>query len=50
MADKLKNSDLIFRFLRLMELQAQACRDIADSLKNGRFMKTTRVWHGRAKA
>ena len=35
-ADKLKNSDLIFRFLRLMELQAQACRDIADSLKNGR--------------
>ena len=36
MADKLKNSDLIFRFLRLMELQAQACRDIADSLKNGR--------------
>ena len=36
MADKLKNSDLIFRFLRLMELQGQACRDIADSLREGR--------------
>ncbi len=34
-ADKLKNSDLIFRFLRLMELQARACRDIAAGLRNG---------------
>lgn len=35
-ADKLKNTDLIFRFLRLMELQAQACRDIAESLRDNR--------------
>ncbi|MDO4878334.1 MAG: YccS family putative transporter [Neisseria sp.] len=36
MAAKLKNSDLIFRFLRLMELQARACRDIAGCLREGR--------------
>ena len=41
MADKLKNSDLIFRFLRLMELQGQACRDIADSLREGRTYTLT---------
>ncbi|MGF6147421.1 Inner membrane protein yccS [Kingella potus] len=35
-AEKLKNTDLIFRFLRLMELQAQACRDIAAGLRENR--------------
>ncbi|MDO4641452.1 MAG: YccS family putative transporter [Neisseria sp.] len=34
MAEKLKNSDLIFRFLRLLELQAQACRNVAAALRN----------------
>lgn len=34
MAEKLKNSDLIFRFQRLLELQAQACRDVAAALRN----------------
>lgn len=33
MADKLKNSDLIFRFQRLLELQALACRGIAAGLR-----------------
>lgn len=35
-AEQLKNSDLIFRFLRLMELQGQACRDLANSLREGK--------------
>ncbi|MDO5058656.1 MAG: YccS family putative transporter [Neisseria sp.] len=30
---KLKNSDLIFRFLRIIELQAQTCRDLATGLR-----------------
>lgn len=34
MAEKLKNSDLIFRFHRLIELQAQACSDVAVALRN----------------
>ncbi|MDO4626441.1 MAG: YccS family putative transporter [Pasteurellaceae bacterium] len=33
LVDRLKNTDLIFRIQRLLELQAQACRDIAQSLK-----------------
>ncbi|MDO4696365.1 MAG: YccS family putative transporter [Neisseria sp.] len=33
LATKLQNSDLMFRFLRLIELQAQSCRDLADSLR-----------------
>lgn len=33
LAEKLKNSDLIFRVQRLLELQAQACREIAAALK-----------------
>ena len=34
MAEKLKNSDLIYRYQRLLELQAQACRNIAASLRD----------------
>lgn len=34
LAEKLKNTDLIFRIQRLLELQAQACRDIAESLRS----------------
>ena len=30
MVEKLKNSDLIYRYQRLLELQAQACRNIAQ--------------------
>lgn len=33
LAGKLKNSDLIFRMQRLLELEAQACRDIAAALR-----------------
>lgn len=33
LAEQLKNSDLIFRIQRLLELQAQACREIAFNLK-----------------
>lgn len=33
LAQQLKNSDLIFRIQRLLELQAQACRDVALSLQ-----------------
>ncbi|ABR74368.1 TIGR01666 family membrane protein [Actinobacillus succinogenes] len=33
LAGKLKNSDLIFRMQRLLELEAQACRDIATALQ-----------------
>lgn len=33
LATQLKNSDLIFRMQRLLELEAQACRDIAYSLQ-----------------
>ncbi|PJG82743.1 YccS family putative transporter [Caviibacterium pharyngocola] len=32
LAERLKNTDLIFRIQRLLELQAQACRDIGQSL------------------
>lgn len=33
LAAKLQNSDLMFRFLRLIELQAQSCRELADGLR-----------------
>ncbi|PVX39884.1 putative membrane protein (TIGR01666 family) [Pasteurella langaaensis DSM 22999] len=33
LAAQLKNSDLIFRMQRLLELEAQACRDIANALR-----------------
>lgn len=33
LVEKLKSTDLIFRIQRLLELQAQACRDLAQSLK-----------------
>lgn len=33
-AEKLKNTDLIFRIQRLLELQAQACQQIAQSLRH----------------
>lgn len=33
LAAKLQNSDLMFRFLRLIELQAQSCRDFSDGLR-----------------
>lgn len=33
-AEKLKNTDLIFRIQRLLELQAQACQEIAQSLRH----------------
>lgn len=36
LADRLKNTDLIFRINRLLELQGQACRDVAESLRSGR--------------
>lgn len=35
-AERLKNTDLIFRFQRLLELQAQACRVLAASLRENR--------------
>lgn len=35
LAEKLKNTDLIFRIHRLLELQGQACRDVAESLRSG---------------
>ena len=33
LAEKLKNTDLIFRLQRLLELQAAACRQVANSLQ-----------------
>ncbi|WP_273392323.1 YccS family putative transporter [Actinobacillus porcinus] len=36
LATQLKNSDLIFRMQRLLELEAQACRDIALALQQGK--------------
>ncbi len=36
LAQQLKNSDLIFRIQRLLELQAQACRDVAQSLRQNK--------------
>lgn len=48
MAEKLKHTDLIFRALRLLELQGQACRQVASALREGRVMSMTRVWHGLA--
>ena len=33
LAESLKNTDLIFRIHRLLELQGQACRDVASSLR-----------------
>ena len=35
LAERLQNTDLIFRIQRLLELQAQACRDVAESLRSG---------------
>ena len=35
-AEKLKHTDLIFRALRLLELQGQACRNVAMSLREGK--------------
>ncbi|MDO4997196.1 MAG: YccS family putative transporter [Neisseria sp.] len=44
LAEKLKNSDLIFRFLRLLELQAQACRELAQCLRDGQsFVPSARL-------
>ncbi|SAY51844.1 YccS family putative transporter [Neisseria weaveri] len=42
LAEKLKNTDLIFRIHRLMELQGQACRDIAESLRISRPYRYSR--------
>ena len=36
LAEHLKNTDLIFRIQRLLELQAQACRDVALSLQQNK--------------
>lgn len=36
LANKLKNTDLIFRLRRLLEMQGQACRDVAESLRSGK--------------
>ena len=36
LADRLKNTDLIFRIRRLLEMQGQACRNVAESLRSGR--------------
>ncbi|WP_066077833.1 YccS family putative transporter [Bergeriella denitrificans] len=36
LADKLKNTDLIFRIHRLLEMQGQACRNIAAALAGGK--------------
>lgn len=36
LVEQLKNSDLIFRIQRLLELQAQACRDLSLSLKQNK--------------
>ena len=36
MAEKLKHTDLIFRALRLLELQGQACRQVASALREGK--------------
>ncbi|OOF43495.1 TIGR01666 family membrane protein [Rodentibacter rarus] len=35
-AEKLKNTDLIFRIQRLIELQAQACQEVAQSLRHNK--------------
>ncbi|OOF46045.1 TIGR01666 family membrane protein [Rodentibacter trehalosifermentans] len=35
-AEKLKNTDLIFRIQRLLELQAQACQEVAQSLRHNK--------------
>ncbi|MBN6710342.1 TIGR01666 family membrane protein [Haemophilus haemoglobinophilus] len=44
LAEQLKNTDLIFRIQRLLELQAQACREIADSLQyNKRYSYNPRL-------
>ena len=36
MAEQLKNTDLIFRIRRLLEMQGQACRNIATTLRNNK--------------
>ena len=36
MAEQLKNTDLIFRIRRLLEMQGQACRNIAATLRNNK--------------
>lgn len=44
LAEQLKNTDLIFRMQRLLELQAQACRDIAHNLQqNGDYHYNPRL-------
>ena len=44
MVEKLKHSDLIYRFQRLLELQGQACRDIAAGLRhNNRYLYDERL-------
>ncbi|MCK3657505.1 hypothetical protein A4G18_01905 [Pasteurellaceae bacterium Pebbles2] len=40
LATQLKNTDLIFRIQRLLELEAQACRDIAQCLQQNRDFQT----------
>ncbi|ASK28469.1 YccS family putative transporter [Neisseria chenwenguii] len=39
LAEKLKNTDLIFRIHRLLEMQGQACRNVAEGLRGGRPYK-----------
>ena len=34
--EKLKNTDLIFRIQRLLELQAQSCKEITASLRENK--------------
>jgi len=36
LTDTLKNTDLIFRIRRLLEMQGQACRNVAAALRNGK--------------
>ncbi|QEY24970.1 YccS family putative transporter [Neisseria animalis] len=36
LSDKLKNTDLIFRIHRLLEMQGQACRNVAAALTGGK--------------
>lgn len=46
LTQQLKNTDLIFRIQRLLELQAQACRDFAQSLQqNTHYSYNARLEH-----
>ena len=50
LTDTLKNTDLIFRIRRLLEMQGQACRNVAAALRNGKdytYSKTPRTRDGR---